>query len=284
MAAEATKLGREKNRANCRDHRAASIQPFARRSSACMMVLAVVSLCPLAVAALPNDSSQVWDASAGVVIKTPVVTVQWADPVLRFVSGGEISLKNTKVAQTDATRINLTYDFDGGLQVSRELSLVDRDGETELVETFRITPEKTITSDLEIERPFMILEVASGAAVLPLFNGWAKRFPLDEKPLRAEWQLGNVMRDVPSQQIGLPVVQFGLPGQWLGAVCADPYSDRCTNSPCARADFGVRCATATQRRRCRWRPARQRFGSSGFGWPRRRRRSRSGARWIRFSG
>ena len=57
---------------------------------------------------------------------------------------------------------------------------------------------------------------------MPLYNGWARTFPLGGEALRGEWRLGNVMRDVPSHQLGLPVVQVGQEKKWLAAVLRRP--------------------------------------------------------------
>ena len=58
-----------------------------------------------------------------------------------------------------------------------------------MTEEFSITPSKAIDADLEIERPFSI-EAAGIAshAVLPLYNGWARAFALENRVLRGEWR------------------------------------------------------------------------------------------------
>jgi hypothetical protein len=138
-------------------------------------------------------------------------------------------LSHPKVEQPNARELLLRYQVAGpggnGISIVRRVTMVQRPSEAEVAEEFSLTPAKAVDSDLEIERPFALRVAAAGRpqAVLPLYNGWARTFPLGGEALRGEWQLGNVMRDVPSQQLALPVVEVGQEGKWLAAVCADPY-------------------------------------------------------------
>ena len=200
-----------------------------------------------------------WQPHQGVVLETPVATVRLdggveaGGPLLRF-AGENLPrrLSAPKVEQADEHNLVLRYRIagpDGNFLEATPPHCGCRtaQGEAELVEEFTLTPAKTIHTDLEIQRPFS-LHVVGGVrethqthpaaaapdetplrsthptqAALPLYNGWARTFPLASDVLRGEWQLGNMMTDVPSHQLGLPVVQFGQEGRWLGAVCADPY-------------------------------------------------------------
>lgn len=173
-----------------------------------------------------------WDSAAGVLLRMPVATVKWdqndqlAAPVLQFATGGERPLRNPRVTQPSDKQLNLAYDLtapDGtALQVTRELTLTCRGGETELVEAFRLTPAKPLTTDLEIRRPVTIRGTkpsAAASAVCPLFNGWAKPYPLSEQPLEVDYRLGNVLRG--QEQLALPVIQLDSQDAWRAALSAD---------------------------------------------------------------
>jgi hypothetical protein len=175
----------------------------------------------------------VWDATVGVQVCTPVATIQWdqndqlAAPVLKT-AGGERPLKNPHVIRESANRLSLVYEVttpDGtALKVTRELALTGRDEEIDVVETFDLAPEKPIATDLEIQRPFAILGAKAGAtasAVCPLFNGWARPYPLSEKPLDVEYRLGNVLGGKGAERLALPVIQLDGQGAWRAAVSAD---------------------------------------------------------------
>ena len=211
-----------------------------------VLVIVPVGVCATA-GGLPWTTARIaWRPGDGVTLETPVATVsldrcgERLGPVLHFLDKGlRRQLSAPKVEQADGQNLVLRYQAagpDNGLiEVLRRISLINREGEAELTEIFTVTPAKTIRTDLEIERPFSVGRVREThqdepvrfthpmQAILPLYNGWARTFPLASEPLRGEWHLGNVMRDVPSHQLGLPVVQIGEQGCWLGAVCADPY-------------------------------------------------------------
>jgi hypothetical protein len=148
-------------------------------------------------------------------------------PILRFPgNGGDARLSSPKVQQPNARELLLRYQVTGpgasGISIVRHITMVQRQNEAELSEEFSLTPLKAINTDLEIERPFSLPAAGSPRAVLPLYNGWARSFPLGGETLRGQWQLGNVMRDVPSHQLALPMVEVGQEKKWLAAVCADP--------------------------------------------------------------
>ncbi len=176
-----------------------------------------------------------WSPRTGVELQSPLGKLsldcgaKGCGPILRFPGkAGEVPLSPPKVEQPNERELLLRYQVAGpganGISIVRRITLVQRQNEAELTEEFSLTPAKTINTDLEIERPFS-LPAAAGTphAVLPLYNGWARTFPLGGEVLRGEWQLGNMMRDVPSHQLALPVVEVGQEQKWLAAVCADPY-------------------------------------------------------------
>jgi hypothetical protein len=176
-----------------------------------------------------------WDPRAGVELQSPFGKVsldcgaKGLGPILRFPGKGvEVRLSSPKAEQLSPRELLLRYQVtgpgDNGIGVVRRITMVQREDETELTEEFSLTPAQVIDTDLEIERPFS-LRAAAGTpqAVLPLYNGWARTCPLGGEALRGQWQLGNVLADVPSQQLALPVVEVGQKGKWLAAVCADPY-------------------------------------------------------------
>jgi hypothetical protein len=173
----------------------------------------------------------IWDEAAGVQVKTPLATVQWdrndklTSPMLKF-DRREVPLKNPQVTQPDAKRMKLVYSVSApegtALKVVRELTLTPREGDTDLVEEFQLTPEKPIATDLEITRPFTIAGTKpspAASAVCPLFNGWARSSSLSGQPLSAAYQLGTVVgaRD----RLALPVVQLDAEGAWRAALSAD---------------------------------------------------------------
>lgn len=210
------------------------------------LMMTLVGLCCVGTAmAADSDFTAAaleWDPSVGVQVRARAATVKWdqndqlAAPVLTFAAGGELSLRNPRVAQLSDKQLNLAYEVttpDGTtLQVTRELTLTCRDGETELVEAFRLTPAKPLTTDLEIRRPLTIrgAKVSTAAsAVCPLFNGWAKPYPLSEQPLEVDYRLGNVLRG--QEQLALPVIQLDSQDAWRATLSADCRSALCSASP-----------------------------------------------------
>lgn len=176
----------------------------------------------------------IWQQNDGVVLQTPAGVVlldrgATSGLVLRFQGTGiEQRLYSPEIERCSEKEMLLRYKATGPMknpiQVIRHIEIASREGEAELVEEFILTPSKTIGSDLEIERPFTLRAVADKPeAILPRYDGWARTFALGSDPLRGEWQLGNVMCDVPSQHLALPVVQVGQKGKWIGAICADPF-------------------------------------------------------------
>ena len=201
-----------------------------------VMMTVVVSLgCAGAVWAADvgsDTTALVWDPAAGVQVRSPVATVQWdqndqlAAPVRKFAAGGELLLKNPRVAQPSDKQLRLAYEVptpDGTtFQVTRELMLICRDGETELVETCQLAPSQPITTDLEIRRPFTIIGTkvsAAASAVCPLYNGWAKPYPLSDKPLDVDYRMGNFLRG--QERLALPVIQLDGHDAWRAALSAD---------------------------------------------------------------
>jgi hypothetical protein len=181
-----------------------------------------------------ENSALVWDKAAGVLIKTSIATVQLdrndklPTPVLKFAAGGEVELKNPQVVQQNATTLKLAYNVAAphgvALKVVRELTLSAREANTDLVEVFQITPERPITDDLEIIRPFTISdtkEVSKASAVCPLFNGWAKPCSLSDSPLDVEYRLGNVLSGKETDHLALPVIQLDKQGAWRAALSSD---------------------------------------------------------------
>jgi hypothetical protein len=181
-----------------------------------------------------NPATVAWDTAAGVVVKTSIATVQMdrndklPAPMLTFAAGGEVALKNPQVTQADANRLRLTYEVaaPGGvmLKVVRELTLTSRAIDTDLVEVFEITPDKPITIDLEICRPFTIsgtADVSKASAVCPLFNGWAKPYSLSSAAVDSEYRLGNFLSGKEVDRLALPVIQVDQPGAWRAALSSD---------------------------------------------------------------
>jgi hypothetical protein len=175
-----------------------------------------------------------WEQADGVVLRTPAATVfldkgtTAGGPVLRFLGKGkdiERRLSDPRVEQPGEGRLVLRYEIVGPdanrIEATRRFTRSEN-GE-DFVEEFTLRPTKTIDVDLEIDRPFQI-SVGPGTvqAILPLFNGHARTFQLGKEPLRGQWHICNVVTDVPSHQLGLPVVQIGQAGKWLGALSADP--------------------------------------------------------------
>ena len=185
--------------------------------------------------AASSQSKLSWDAEAGVVLQSPVATMlldgdsSTRGPVLVFAKEKvRLPLSSPKVEQLRSGEILLRYQAVGPaenpIEVLRRITISERPGASDLVEEFTLVPAKTISADLEIERPFAIHSSGKQAqAVLPLYIGWARGFNLGDELVRGEWQLGNLMNLQPSQHLGLPVVQVGEEKRWLAAICADPF-------------------------------------------------------------
>jgi hypothetical protein len=189
-------------------------------------------------AAEPQGNARLfWTPASGVTLSTqsPAVTLlldrnQTADgPILLFPKEGlRQRLSSPTVARQSDREIILRYRVadpaNKPIEVTRRITVSGTAREAELVEEFTLTPSATVTSDLEIQRPFALSGAAGRKeAVLPLYNGWARTFPLANAPLRGEYRLGNLMRDVPSQQLALPVVRLSAAGGWQAAISTDPF-------------------------------------------------------------
>lgn len=175
-----------------------------------------------------------WEPAQGAILKTSIGTVfldrndRLRAPVLKFASGGEVSLTEPQVTQANTAELKLAYGVTApngtALRVVRELKLASRESETDLVEVFQITPSKPLTADVEIERPFAIKHTgtASGpSAVCPLFNGWAKSYPLSDQSLEVEYKLGNWLGGNQIERLALPVIQLDAQGVWRAAISSD---------------------------------------------------------------
>ena len=189
-------------------------------------------------AAEPESGARLsWTAASGVTLSTqsPAATLLLdgdqaaGGPVLLFPKEGlRQRLSSPTIQQHSDRQIVLrcrVADPAGKpIEVIRRITLSGGGRETELVEEFTLIPSATVTSDLEIQRPFAFAGAGGRKeAVLPLYNGWARTLPLAAAPVRGEYRLGNLMRDVPSQQLALPVVRFSAGGSWQAAISADPF-------------------------------------------------------------
>jgi hypothetical protein len=176
----------------------------------------------------------VWDRTAGVVVKTSIATVEFdrtsklPSPLLKFASGPEVELKSPRVIQQNGEHLRLLYEVVGPhgtkLRVTRELVLTRREADADLVESFQITPDRPITDDLEIRRPFAISAArgnSEASATCPLFNGWAKPHVLSRAPLDAEYRLGGILGGKEIDRLALPVIQLDQPSAWCAAVSSD---------------------------------------------------------------
>ena len=194
----------------------------------------VCTLCTCNTMAAGGDTALMWNKEMGVQIKTPIVTVQWdrndklASLVLKFTNGSEVPLQNPQVMQSDDTHLKLSYQLrvpDGtALKIIRELVLNCHESEVDLIEDFQLIPEKTLTTDLEIERPFAIVSAKVGSdmsAVCPLYNGWARRYSLTGKSLAVEYRIANVLGSDEVERLALPVIQLDEPGSWCAAISSD---------------------------------------------------------------
>ncbi|MBN1395945.1 MAG: hypothetical protein JW959_13065 [Pirellulales bacterium] len=179
-------------------------------------------------------------------------------PTLKFIGKDKIverRLAGPKVERLGGGRLELRYETTGpdekGIRIIRRITTNSRPGEADFAEQFTLIPTADINVDLEIEWPFRIRKMSGAtaglsssvaeksakntaghassgaisqhvaAAVLPTFDGRAKSMPLSSQPIRGQWRMCNWITDVPSEPLGLPVVQIGEKGCWLGAVCAD---------------------------------------------------------------
>ena len=198
-----------------------------------------------------------WNQDAGITFQTPAGELLLdRAPTLKFLDKNgpiERRLAAPKVERPGAGQLLLRYDATDPsgrpLQIIRRITTAGRTDEADYVEEITLIPSARINVDLEIEWPFRIrggkkgispisrdqpsvgarpegaaqkLDLSPFSAVFPTFNGRAKTFPLSTEPLRGQWQMCNIITDVKSQQLGLPVVQIGQKGDWLGAICADP--------------------------------------------------------------
>ena len=175
-----------------------------------------------------------WEPSDGVVLRTLAGTVLWdrgpteTGPVLRFAANGpQRRLSAPGIERPSERELVLRYETTGPdgnrIEATRRISVAERPGEMELVEEFTLVPSKTIDVDLEIERPFTIRRVretqqGEATAVLPLYNGWARTFPLDGKgkkgtgPISRNGPEAGTDASVGRAEIG-PVPFFPLAGR-----------------------------------------------------------------------
>ena len=151
-----------------------------------------------------------------------MATVHWdrnnqlTSPVLKL-GGHALPLDHPKVTLSTATELRLVYALrapDGtSLTVVRNLKLTHRGHEIDLVEEFQLTPEKPITTDLDIQRPFTITDTQSGSAasaICPMYNGWAKPYALSDRSLDVEYRMGNTVN---GDKVERTIVASGAIGQ-----------------------------------------------------------------------
>lgn len=223
------------------------------RANPLRFALSVVAVAA-ALAGLPANAADgaklSWDETSGVVVRAPQASVSLdrnattVGPVIRFLpDGGERTPRNVRVERQSDRELKLCYEVaapDGAaIAVTRELTLRAEGGTTEWTETFTLIPARAITTDVEIARPFSLVEspttgAAPLAAVLPLKNGWARTHLLSPQPLRAEYRLGHFLTGQEIAELALPVVQCHKDGRWQAAL----YADARFSALCELADVG----------------------------------------------
>ena len=170
-------------------------------ATAVLSILAT-SPAPGAAPAAAGTAKIVWQPRYGATLATPAATVhldcngEQTGVVLRFAGKGIRGLASPKVRLADGRNLVAEYHVagpnGGSIEVLRRITLCRRGGETEMIEEFSLTPEKTVDTDLEIERPFSLTAASSPAhAVLPLYSGWARTFALEKRTLSRRVALGQ---------------------------------------------------------------------------------------------
>ncbi len=132
---------------------------------------------------------------------------------------------------------SLTLSGDHELLVQRTRSFGDHRSDQELVERLVLTPRRPWTAELEIRYPFRIDFLEDGVSagheqpaaggqgvslVLPLRNGWARRWELGGEPVTGEYRLADTLTGIETSELALPVIQIDGPGNRQAAVMADP--------------------------------------------------------------
>jgi hypothetical protein len=197
----------------------------------CLVAFVVFYGLAAATTAAEKTSSLAWDPARGAVVTTPWATVHFdcndfIPSLFLRVKSGPIPLNSPRVTHAPDGQLKLAYEAklpDGvTLALQRELKFARTEGQAELIETFHITPDKPVTADLEIERPFAIIGPDAGAtpsALCPLFNGWARPYPLSSQLLSLEYQLANCIGG--EGRLALPAVQLDGKDAWRAAVTSD---------------------------------------------------------------
>jgi len=113
----------------------------------------------------------------------------------------------------------------GEIVVRRDLSLVERDNQTDWTEQFDLAFARPLAVDVEIRRPFVIrprIRTSLTSVIWPLRNGWARTAALTDQPQSAEFRLADTLTGRETMELALPTVDICLPDGARAAVCADP--------------------------------------------------------------
>ncbi len=205
--------------------------------------------------AAANRPELKWDDSRGVVLETSSLTVrldqgdQLRSPVIRSSPTSEYALTNPIVSRPSPSQLILLYKTQGPcgvtLDVRREIVLNSTSTGTALVEVFSITPSQCLSTDLEIERPFLLLpsKPASAEIAFALQNGQGRTAALTTAEVEGEYRLCNLVGDK-TDPLALPLVQVAV-GDERVMLCTDPtfgalFSVRGSSKDSAAATGSIR--------------------------------------------
>ena len=236
-------------------------------------------------------SSWLWQQNNGVVLQTPAGTLLldrarrqaarscgfrtkglssgWFRPRSQSIGGREMVLHYEAIGPEE-----------NRIEVVRHVQITPRENEAELVEEFALFPQKRSAAIWKSNGRLPCTSWPTSRR--PCFHSTtAGRGPFPwRRGLRGQWQLGNMIGDVPSQHLALPVVQVGRPGIWLAAICADPYFS-------SLYELSAREGQITGAVRYRYASSKvplvagkKKCGVSASGWPKRSRRNPLAGRWT----
>lgn len=209
-------------------------------TTVCGRIGCVALMLVLAAPALGDEAAGrlSWDPTTGAVLQTAAATV-WLDrndqlpaPDLQFApDGARQVLAHPTTTEVSPSCLKLTYRVTAPgnvtMDVLRTISLSDRGAGVTAVEAFTLRSAQRLAVDVEIRRPLALIpKQAIGRPELayPLRNGLAKRVPIAEQPVSAEYRLGNFLTQGEATHLALPVIQLsgGGVGEWTAAAMSDP--------------------------------------------------------------
>ena len=200
------------------------------------MLLLVLPCLAVAQAARGQDTPTVrlaW-TNAGIIAQSPDFSTvldyvpQFAGPVIRFGRDGAPQvLVVTNMEAQSPTHLRVTYaptaPNGAQMRIMQDVDLAARADGWLLTDTFEISAEAPIGTDLEFRRFFTFPEGMAAKAVAPLKNGWAREYAPAGDPIQLEYRFCHAMTGEDGTELALPLLALPGAGNADAVVAMDPW-------------------------------------------------------------